>query len=136
MNLLNYIDDFDKHTFKPKSETNTKFKIKDIFKHNWHNFIDDKPTLNIRQVVKDEVEKMISCNSQSNSFDVYTCDNCSNYLYVPFTCKSRFRHFCDTKYTLVGLTLFLQNVLIVFIGILLLPYLIIFCFTLSKIVLI
>lgn len=100
MNFLDYIDDFDKHTFKPKCETNTKFKIKDIFKDNWYKFFEDNPTLNIRQVVQNEVEKMINCGAKTNGFAVYTCDSCSNYLYVPFTCKSRFCPSCGTKYTL------------------------------------
>ena len=43
---------------------------------------------------------MMGCSSLSNGFAVYTCDNCKNYLYVPFTCKSRFCSSCGVKYTL------------------------------------
>ena len=43
---------------------------------------------------------MMGCGSLSNGYAVYTCDHCNNYLYVPFTCKSRFCCSCGTKYTL------------------------------------
>ena len=43
---------------------------------------------------------MMGCGSLSNGYAVYTCEHCDNYLYVPFTCKSRFCCSCGTKYTL------------------------------------
>ena len=43
---------------------------------------------------------MIGCGSLSNGYAVYTCDHCNNYMYVPFTCKSRFCSSCCTKYVL------------------------------------
>ena len=100
MQFLDYIDDFSKHTFKPQKETHTKFKIKDIFKDNWSNFLKDNPDIKLRPVILEEVEKMINCSSYYNGYAVYTCDNCNNYLYVPFTCKSRFCTSCGSKYTL------------------------------------
>lgn len=100
MEFLDYIDDFNKHTFKPQNEASSKFKIKDIFSDNWDKFRKDNPELKLRPVVIEEVDKMINCVSFYNGYSVYTCDNCSNYLYVPFTCKSRFCTSCGSKYTL------------------------------------
>ena len=99
MNFFKYIDTIEKHTYHPDDD-NSKFKIKDIFKDHWYAFLENNPELNIRPVVYDEVEKMMNCGDLSNGYAVYTCDNCNNYLYVPFTCKSRFCCSCGTKYTL------------------------------------
>ena len=99
MNFFKYIDTIEKHTYHPDDDK-SKFKIKDIFKDHWNSFLEDNPELNIRPVVYDEVEKMMNCGDLSNGYAVYTCDNCNNYLYVPFTCKSRFCCSCGTKYTL------------------------------------
>lgn len=103
--FLDYIDEFNKHTFKPQNDAlangiTSKFKIKDIFKDNWSNFLKDNPNIKLRPVVLEEVEKMINCASYYNGYAVYTCDNCNNYLYVPFTCKSRFCTSCGSKYTI------------------------------------
>ena len=93
------MDEEIKHTYKPDN-CKSKFKIKDIFNDHWYSFLEDNPNLNIRPVVYEEVEKMMGCGSLSNGYAVYTCDHCSNYLYVPFTCKSRFCCSCGTKNTL------------------------------------
>lgn len=99
MDFIDYLKDVEEHTFHPDN-INCKFKIKDIFNDHWNAFLEDNPNLNIRPVVYKEVEKMMGCGSLSNGFAVYTCDNCKNYLYVPFTCKSRFCSSCGVKYTL------------------------------------
>lgn len=99
MEFLEYLNDRDKHTYCP-DETKYKFKIKDIFNDHWYAFLHDNPSLNIRPIVYEEVEKMMGCGSLSNGYAVYSCEHCNNYLYVPFTCKSRFCSSCGTKYTL------------------------------------
>ena len=100
MEFLDYLDDVNKHTYHPDDECKSKFKIKDIFNDHWYSFLDDNPNLEIRPVVYSEVEKMMGCGSLSNGYAVYTCDHCKNYLFVPFTCKSRFCSSCGSKYTL------------------------------------
>ena len=100
MEFLDYLDEEIKHTYHPNNDGKTKFKIKDIFNDHWYSFLEDNPNLNIRPVVHEEVEKMMGCGSLSNGYAIYTCDHCNNYLYVPFTCKSRFCCSCGTKYTL------------------------------------
>ena len=89
MEFLDFLEEEIKHTYKP-DECKSKFKIKDIFNDHWFSFLQDNPNLIIRPVVYEEVEKMMGCGSLSNGYAVYTCDYCDNYLYVPFTCKSRF----------------------------------------------
>ena len=96
MEFLDYLDEEIKHIYKPDDST-PKFKIKDIFNDHWQSFLEDNPDLYIRPVV---LEKMMGCGSLSNGYAVYTCDNCNNYLYFPFTCKSRFCSSCGTKYAL------------------------------------
>jgi len=101
MKFIDFIDDKLEHTHNPNI-TSSKFKIKDIFADHWSNFVKDNPDLNIRPVVFHEVERMMSCGSFSNGYSVYTCENndCDNYLYVPFTCKSRFCSSCGVNYSL------------------------------------
>ena len=52
---------------------------------------------NIRPVVYEEVEKFISYSSKENEHSVYECDKCGNYMFVPFTCKSRFCPSCGVN---------------------------------------
>lgn len=99
MDFVNFLDENIKHTYSPDANE-AKFKIKDIFKDHWQSFLVDNPNLNIRPVVYEEVEKMMNCGCLQNGYAVYTCDHCNNYLFVPFTCKSRFCSSCGTKYTL------------------------------------
>ena len=99
MEFLEFLEEQNTHTYKPDS-CKSKFKIKDIFNDHWHSFLQDNPKLNIRPIVYEEVEKMMNCGSLSNGYAVYTCEHCNNYLFVPFTCKSRFCCSCGTKYTL------------------------------------
>lgn len=99
MEFLDFLNEEIKHTHKPDN-CKSNFKIKDIFNDHWYSFLQDNPNINIRPVVYEEVEKMMGCGSLSNGYAVYTCEHCSNYLYVPFTCKSRFCCSCGSKYTL------------------------------------
>lgn len=102
MEFLDFLNEEVKHTYNPY-DGKSKFKIKDIFNDHWYSFLERNPDLNIRPVVLEEVEKMMGCGSLSNGYSVFTCDNCKNYLYVPFTCKSCFCCSCGTKYTLLDL---------------------------------
>lgn len=95
MDFIDFLSEEANHTFNPDSSS--KFKIKDIFADHWDSFLLDNLHLSIRPCVDIEVRKMISCGSLSNGYAVYSCDNCDNYLYVPFTCKSRFCVSCGTK---------------------------------------
>ena len=99
MEFFEFLKEKNNHTYNYDTN-NSKFQIKHIFNDHWYSFLEDNPNLNIRSVVYEEVEKMMGCGSLSNGYAVYTCNHCNNYLYVPFTCKSRFCSSCGTKYTL------------------------------------
>ena len=99
MGFFEFLKEKNNHTYNYDKNC-SKFKIKDIFNDHWYSFLEDNPNLNIRPIVYEEVEKMMGCGSLSNGFAVYTCNHCDNYLYVPFTCKSRFCSSCGTKYPL------------------------------------
>jgi len=92
MNYSEYIKNENEHTLKPKSHI-----LQDIFKDWWDIFLKENPKLNIRNVVKRDVSKFMGCGSKDNGFAFYQCDDCDNYLYVPFTCKSRFCPSCGVN---------------------------------------
>ena len=76
----------------------SEFTIKQIFSDNWDNFVVRNPQLDIRQVVFDEVKKIINCGNPNNGYALYVCDHCKKFLKVPFRCKSRFCNTCGVKY--------------------------------------
>jgi hypothetical protein len=78
-----------------------KYTIKEILSDNWEEFLEEmeeqgKP---IREVVVDEVKKVIACQDISRGFALYGCPKCDKLKYVPFTCKSRFCNSCGGKYS-------------------------------------
>ena len=94
MDFIDFLNEEAEHVQKTDS---SKFKLKDIFSDHWDSFLLDNPNLSIRPCVIEEVQKMIGCGSLSNGYAVYSCSSCSNYLFVPFTCKSRFCPSCGSK---------------------------------------
>lgn len=83
------MQDENDHTIKSKNHI-----IQDIFTDWWDIFLEKNPDLKIRDVVKKEVKKFISCGTKQNGYSFYECEKCGNYAYVPFTCKSRFCPSC------------------------------------------
>ena len=55
-------------------------------------------TLHPRQVVIENVDKMINCGDPSFGGAMYLCSHCGNMKFVPFRCKSRFCPTCGVKY--------------------------------------
>lgn len=76
----------------------SEFTIKQIFIDHWDNFVVRNPELDIRQVVSDEVEKIINCGNPDFGYALYVCDHCKKFVKVPFRCKSRFCNTCGVKY--------------------------------------
>ena len=76
----------------------SEFTIKQIFNDHWDNFVILNPELDIRQVVFDEVEKIINCGNPDYGYALYVCDHCKKFVKVPFRCKSRFCNTCGVKY--------------------------------------
>lgn len=56
-------------------------------------------TLHPRQVVIDNVDRMINCGDPSFGGVMYTCPHCGNLKFSPFRCKSRFCPSCGIKYS-------------------------------------
>lgn len=76
----------------------SEFTIKQIFNDHWDNFVIRNPEFDIRQVVFDEVEKIINCGNPDYGYALYVCDHCKKFVKVPFRCKSRFCNTCGVKY--------------------------------------
>ena len=74
------------------------YTFQQIFSDNFNNFLIDNPSLKIRPVVIDEINKMLSCQDPSMGHAVYECPDCHKTYCVPFTCKSRFCNTCAIKY--------------------------------------
>ena len=73
----------------------SKYTIKQIFIVHWDDF---QKLFSVRQVVSDEVHKMINCQNPDLGYALYFCEHCNKFMHVPFTCKSRFCNCCGIKY--------------------------------------
>ena len=74
------------------------FTIKQIFQDHWNSFIKENNNIIIRQVVFEEVNKIINCGNPDYGYALYVCEHCGKFLKVPFRCKSRFCNTCGVKY--------------------------------------
>lgn len=89
MNTYNLIKNDLSHTIRSDNHI-----IQDIFSDWWDIFLNKNTSLNIRDIVKYEVLKFLCCGKKENGYAFYSCSNCDNYAFVPFTCKSRFCPSC------------------------------------------
>lgn len=74
------------------------FTIKQILQDHWASFVDENRNIIIRQVVFEEVNKVINCGNPDYGYALYVCEHCGKFLKVPFRCKSRFCNTCGVKY--------------------------------------
>ena len=74
------------------------FTIKQIFQDHWDSFVNENKNIAIRQVVFEEVNKIINCGNPDYGYALYVCEHCGKFLKVPFRCKSRFCNTCGVKY--------------------------------------
>lgn len=72
-------------------------KLRKIFEDHWEEFV-KLYGYKIRDVVFEEVEKMLGCGSFSNGYTEYTCLSCGETKKVAFRCKSRFCTSCGKVY--------------------------------------
>jgi len=72
------------------------FSVKIIFQENWEDYL---KTHEVRDIEKQEVEKMLSCKDGSRGGFWYYCKNCNEYRFVPFGCNSRLCSCCGKRYT-------------------------------------
>lgn len=75
-----------------------RFTIKQIFNDHWNNFLNDNPTIKIRDVVFSNVNRMLKCKTLDLGFSLFVCDHCGNEKIVLHTCKSRMCSSCGNKY--------------------------------------
>ncbi len=76
----------------------TIFTIKRIFKDWWNKFLENYSNLNIRDVVFNNVERMLKCQTWDLGYAIFKCPDCGNEKIVPHTCKSRMCSSCGNKY--------------------------------------
>lgn len=72
--------------------------LQQIFKENFHKL--EYENIKIRDVVYENVDKMIHCGDYSYGCAVYGCEHCGQIKTVPFRCKSRFCTTCGTLYSI------------------------------------
>lgn len=70
------------------------FSVKQIIKENWNRFISNHK---IREIEKEEVEKMLSC--KEGAFFACYCKQCNVIRIVPFGCNSRLCSGCGKRHT-------------------------------------
>ena len=75
-----------------------RFKIQVIFSKWWPIFLKHSSKLNIRDVVLDNVDRMINCKTGNLGFTVFKCPECNSTINVACTCKSRICSSCGNKY--------------------------------------
>lgn len=73
-----------------------KITIKQILKDHWDSFYENYP--NVRPVVIDEVDRVLSCGDPKMGFALYKCPRCERVRFVPFRCHSRFCSTCGSAY--------------------------------------
>jgi len=73
------------------------FTFKQIFIDWWQKFLDNNPTITIRDIVHSSVEKLLICKTLAAGYSVFICD-CLTKLFVYHTCKCRFCPSCGNKY--------------------------------------
>ena len=90
-----------KYHVNHQNEIARKYTIKEIISDHWEEFLEEmeeqgKP---VREVIIEEVEKVIHCQDISRGFALYECPKCNKIKQVPFTCKSRFCNCCGSRYS-------------------------------------
>jgi uncharacterized protein (DUF983 family) len=72
------------------------FSVKRIFQDHWSVYVQGH---RVRDIEREEVEKMLSCKNGSRGGFWYYCKNCDEYIFIPFGCNSRLCTSCGKRYT-------------------------------------
>lgn len=87
-------------TIHQSYEVNEKLKgllsLKVIFKNHWNEFCLNH---DVRDVEREEVEKMLSCKGDEMGGYMYCCGNCGKMLFIPFGCNSKLCSCCGKRHT-------------------------------------
>ena len=76
-----------------------KFDIKDIFSEYWEDFLIYAKDLIIRDVVFNNVDKMLDCKTPNLGYNLWQCPTCNHEHAGYNTCKARFCSSCGVKYS-------------------------------------
>ena len=79
-----------------KENDKSFYSVKLIFQENWEDYL---KTHDVRDIEREEVEKMLSCKDNSRGGFWYYCKNCNEYRFVPFGCNSRLCSCCGKRYS-------------------------------------
>ena len=117
MSIINVFNS-EKELFESYPKTKY-FSLKDIFNEYWYNFLEfaENRNLDIRDVVKADVERMMDCKTPRLGYSTYKCPECDNTITVFNTCKSRFCNSCVLNMPNKGLFLLNLNLSPVLIAI-------------------
>jgi len=72
------------------------YSVKTILQNHWDDYL---KTHEIRNIEKQEVEKMLSCKKLERGCFVYFCFSCLSYILMLFGCNSRLCSCCGKRYT-------------------------------------
>ena len=62
------------------------YSLKEIFRDNWEDY---QKFNDVRDIEREEVEKMLSCKDKGRGCFVCYCEVCDSYRTVPLGCNSR-----------------------------------------------
>lgn len=71
------------------------YSVKQIFQDHWEGYL---KTHDVRDIERQEVEKMLSCKDESRGGFWYYCKTCNEYQFIPFGCNSRLCSCCGKRY--------------------------------------
>lgn len=72
------------------------YSIKQVFEDNWKDYLRDT---DVRDVEKQEVEKMLLCKNLNRGCFLYFCMVCMRYVIITFGCNSRLCSCCGKRYS-------------------------------------
>ena len=83
-----------------KMKDSKKVTIQRVFVDQWDEFLQDPEVKRkgLREIVVQEVLKMMACGTLDCGFEIYECPHCHKSHIICYTCKSRFCNSCGTKY--------------------------------------
>jgi len=85
----------DKTSITTKEGNKSFFSVKLIFQEHWNEYL---KTHQVREVEKEEVEKMLSCKGAERGCFIFYCKHCDREIFVPFGCNSRICSCCGKRY--------------------------------------
>jgi hypothetical protein len=82
--------------YKRGQEQKPFYSVKQVFNDNWDSYRDSH---DVREIEKQEVEKMLFCKDESRGCFVCYCKKCDQFKTVPLGCNSRICSDCGKRHT-------------------------------------